>query len=96
MGFILSVILTLIPFGLVMYPAFPSSVLLVAIIGLALLQILVQPGLFPAYEYQIEVGAGTCWPWSYRTDHCHSGGRLDVDHVPSEQQHDETIRRSPC
>lgn len=46
MGFILSVILTLIPFGLVMYPAFSSSVLLMAIIGLALLQILVQLGFF--------------------------------------------------
>ena len=45
-GFILSVILTLIPFGLVMYPAFSSSVLLMAIIGLALLQILVQLGFF--------------------------------------------------
>ena len=45
-GFILSIILTLIPFGLVMYPAFSSSVLLIAIIGLALLQILVQLGFF--------------------------------------------------
>lgn len=48
LGFILSVVLTLVPFGLVMYPELGLSqgTVLAAILGMALLQILVQLGFF--------------------------------------------------
>ena len=48
LGFLLSVVLTLIPFGLVMYPelGFTQGTLLAVILGMALLQILVQLGFF--------------------------------------------------
>lgn len=41
-GFLLSLALTLIPFGLVMYPGFSREIILQAITAIAILQILVQ------------------------------------------------------
>ncbi|WP_024870957.1 cytochrome o ubiquinol oxidase subunit IV [Tolumonas lignilytica] len=45
-GFILSVILTVIPFWLVMSPSLPKPTILMIIVGFALVQILVQLGYF--------------------------------------------------
>ena len=41
-GFILSVILTLIPFGLVMYPTLPKSITLMIVVAFAVIQVLVH------------------------------------------------------
>ena len=41
-GFILSVILTLIPFGLVMYPTLPKSITLMIVLAFAVIQVLVH------------------------------------------------------
>ncbi|MEN5092031.1 cytochrome o ubiquinol oxidase subunit IV [Pseudomonas protegens] len=41
-GFILSVILTLIPFGLVMYPSLPKDVTLWIVLAFAVIQVLVH------------------------------------------------------
>ena len=41
-GFILSVILTLIPFGLVMYPSLPKSITLMIVLAFAVIQVLVH------------------------------------------------------
>ncbi|MGH8387247.1 MAG: cytochrome o ubiquinol oxidase subunit IV [Pseudomonas sp.] len=41
-GFILSVILTLIPFGLVMYPTLPKSITLLIVLAFAVIQVLVH------------------------------------------------------
>ncbi|MGY2290690.1 cytochrome o ubiquinol oxidase subunit IV [Pseudomonas sp. SDO528_S397] len=41
-GFILSVILTLIPFGLVMYPTLPKSITLMIVLAFAIIQVLVH------------------------------------------------------
>ena len=41
-GFILSVILTLIPFGLVMYPSLPKSITLWIVLAFAVIQVLVH------------------------------------------------------
>lgn len=41
-GFILSVILTLIPFGLVMYPTLPKSITLLIVVAFAVIQVLVH------------------------------------------------------
>ena len=41
-GFILSVILTLIPFGLVMYPTLPKSITLMIVLAFAVSQVLVH------------------------------------------------------
>lgn len=41
-GFILSVILTLIPFGLVMYPSLPKSLTLWIVLAFAVIQVLVH------------------------------------------------------
>ena len=41
-GFILSVILTLIPFGLVMYPTLPKSITLLIVLAFAIVQVLVH------------------------------------------------------
>ena len=41
-GFILSVILTLIPFGLVMYPTLPKSITLIIVLAFAVIQVLVH------------------------------------------------------
>jgi cytochrome o ubiquinol oxidase operon protein cyoD len=41
-GFILSVILTLIPFGLVMYPTLPKSITLMIVLAFAVIQALVH------------------------------------------------------
>ena len=41
-GFILSVILTLIPFGLVMYPTLPKSITLMIVLAFAVIQFLVH------------------------------------------------------
>lgn len=41
-GFILSVILTLIPFGLVMYPSVPKDVTLWIVLAFAVIQVLVH------------------------------------------------------
>jgi len=41
-GFILSVILTLIPFGLVMYPTLPKSITLMIVVAMAVIQVLVH------------------------------------------------------
>lgn len=45
-GFILSVILTVIPFWLVMDAALPKTTIVMIIVGMALIQILVQLGYF--------------------------------------------------
>ncbi|AFY18061.1 cytochrome o ubiquinol oxidase subunit IV [Pseudomonas sp. QLc11A] len=41
-GFILSVILTVIPFGLVMYPTLPKSITLLIVLAFAIVQVLVH------------------------------------------------------
>ncbi|MFC6339548.1 cytochrome o ubiquinol oxidase subunit IV [Pseudomonas sp. CCM 7891] len=41
-GFILSVILTVIPFGLVMYPTLPKSITLMIVLAFAVIQVLVH------------------------------------------------------
>ena len=41
-GFILSVILTIIPFGLVMYPTLPKSITLMIVLAFAVIQVLVH------------------------------------------------------
>ena len=41
-GFILSVLLTLIPFGLVMYPTLPKSITLMIVLAFAVIQVLVH------------------------------------------------------
>ncbi|ANI58533.1 cytochrome o ubiquinol oxidase operon protein cyoD [Pseudomonas sp. PvR086] len=41
-GFVLSVILTLIPFGLVMYPSLPKSLTLWIVLAFAVIQVLVH------------------------------------------------------
>ena len=41
-GFILSVILTIIPFGLVMYPTLPKSITLMIVVAFAVIQVLVH------------------------------------------------------
>ncbi|VVN45909.1 Cytochrome bo(3) ubiquinol oxidase subunit 4 [Pseudomonas fluorescens] len=41
-GFILSVILTAIPFGLVMYPTLPKSITLLIVLAFAIVQVLVH------------------------------------------------------
>ena len=41
-GFILSIILTLIPFGLVMYPTLPKSITLMIVLAFAVIQVLVH------------------------------------------------------
>ena len=41
-GFVLSVILTLIPFGLVMYPTLPKSITLMIVLAFAVIQVLVH------------------------------------------------------
>jgi cytochrome o ubiquinol oxidase operon protein cyoD len=41
-GFILSVILTVIPFGLVMYPTLPKSITLLIVLVFAIVQVLVH------------------------------------------------------
>ena len=41
-GFILSVILTVIPFGLVMYPSLPKSITLWIVLAFAVIQVLVH------------------------------------------------------
>ncbi|MEO8489472.1 MULTISPECIES: cytochrome o ubiquinol oxidase subunit IV [Pseudomonas] len=41
-GFILSVILTLIPFGLVMYPTLPKSITMMIVLAFAVIQVLVH------------------------------------------------------
>jgi cytochrome o ubiquinol oxidase operon protein cyoD len=41
-GFILSVILTVIPFGLVMYPSLPKSITLLIVLAFAIVQVLVH------------------------------------------------------
>ena len=41
-GFILSVILTLTPFGLVMYPTLPKSITLIIVLVCAVIQVLVH------------------------------------------------------
>lgn len=41
-GFILSVILTIIPFGLVMYPSLPKSITLLIVLAFAIVQVLVH------------------------------------------------------
>ena len=41
-GFILSVILTVIPFGLVMYPSLPKSITLWIVLAFAIIQVLVH------------------------------------------------------
>lgn len=41
-GFILLVILTLIPFGLVMYPTLPKSITLMIVLAFAVIQVLVH------------------------------------------------------
>ena len=41
-GFILSVILTLIPFGLVMYPTLPKSITLMIVLAMAVIQVVVH------------------------------------------------------
>ena len=41
-GFILSVILTVIPFGLVMYPTLPKSITLMIVLAFAIIQVLVH------------------------------------------------------
>ena len=41
-GFILSVILTLIPFGLVMYPTLPKSITLMIVLAFAVIRVLVH------------------------------------------------------
>ena len=41
-GFILSVILTVIPFGLVMYPSLPKSLTLWIVLAFAVIQVLVH------------------------------------------------------
>ncbi|KAA0946967.1 MULTISPECIES: cytochrome o ubiquinol oxidase subunit IV [unclassified Pseudomonas] len=41
-GFILSVILTIIPFGLVMYPTLPKSITLMIVLAFAVIQVVVH------------------------------------------------------
>ncbi len=41
-GFILSVILTVIPFGLVMYPSLPKSITLWIVLAFAIIQVMVH------------------------------------------------------
>ncbi len=55
-GFILSIILTVIPFWMVMTGAASPAVILGTI--LAVVQILVHRGVLPAHEYQFSMKAG--------------------------------------
>ena len=41
-GFLVSVLLTLIPFGLVMYPTLPKSITLMIVLAFAVIQVLVH------------------------------------------------------
>ena len=42
-GFILSIILTAIPFGLVMYPSLPKNLTVLIVVAMAVIQVVVHP-----------------------------------------------------
>ena len=47
-GFILSIILTAIPFGLVMYPSLPKNLTVLIVVAMAVIQVVVH-GVLPAH-----------------------------------------------
>ena len=91
-GFILSVILTVIPFGLVMYPSLPKDMTILIVVAFAVIQVVVHLFYFlhldSSREQRWNVSAFLFTGPGYRA----AGRSVPVDHVQHPHQHDGEVR----
>ncbi len=91
-GFILSVILTLIPFGLVMYPTLPKSITLMIVLAFAVIQVLVHLVHFLHLDRSKEQRDNVIAFRVRRLSNPAAGWLVDMDHVQHPYVHDGEVR----
>ncbi|STT50224.1 cytochrome O ubiquinol oxidase subunit IV [Klebsiella pneumoniae] len=91
-GFILSIILTVIPFAMVMSGSASHAVILGTILVTAVVQIVVHLVYFLHMNSKSDEGWEPDRIYLHRNHHCDRGCRLHLDYVEPELQHDDALR----
>ncbi len=91
-GFILSIILTVIPFAMVMNGTASHSTILAVVVGMAVIQVIVHLVYFPAHEHLIGRALEPGGIAVHRYDHRYRCCRFTLDYVQPQHQYDGRLR----